>query len=170
MIELVPVGYGYFGAIYDQFGGRIKDAVLFLHSQGGGEAVGVFHRVELGVGVLGDIDVVWGDLSKGLAHAIDKHVIHHSDFNSVEELATVIEEVLVGGTLTFTRNGKKARIRRVIGGNDYIVIVRRALEDASGSEFSKNWVTTCYNNSYKLKQKKRLAPSGSGQLTADPPY
>jgi hypothetical protein len=167
--SLVPIGVGYFGAIYDQFRGRIRESVLFLSIQETGEAVGVFHRVELGVGVLGDIDVVWGDLSKGLSHAIDKHVINHSDFNSVEELAIVLEEVVFGGTLTFTRNGKKARIRRVIGGNEYIVIVRLTLEDASGSVFSKNWVTTCYNNSYKLKQKKRLAPSGSGQLTADPP-
>jgi hypothetical protein len=170
MDKLEPVGYGYFGAIYDQFGGRIRESVLFLSSQETGEAVGVFHRVELGVGVLGDIDVVWGDLSKGLSHAIDKHVINHSDFNSVEELASVMESVLTGGEVKLSADSRRAHIRATIGNKRYVVVLCLDIEDSNGVILcAKNWVVTIYDESFKTKHKKRRAAFGAGPLTASPP-
>jgi hypothetical protein len=170
MDKLVPVGYGYFGAIYDQFRGRIRDSVLFLHSQGGGEAVGVAHRVELGVGVSGAIDVVWGDISKGLAHAIDKHVIHHSDFSSVEELASILESVLKGGEGKLSADSRRAHIRATIGSKRYVVVLCLDIEDSNGVILcAKNWVVTVYDESFKTKHKKRRAAFGAGPLTASPP-
>ena len=58
--EIKPIGNGPFGAIYDQFKGKAKEAIEFLRSKKSGEAVGALHHKDIG-----DIDLVWGEEGTG---------------------------------------------------------------------------------------------------------
>jgi hypothetical protein len=170
MIELVPVGYGYFGAIYDQFRGRVREAVLFLSTVRDGDVLGVSHRDELGIGDAGDIDVVWGNSEKALAHIIIKHVIANNDFDSVEELACVLAEVIESGTIVISENEGKARIRKEVGGREYVVVLCRLIKGSSEEVLGyKNWLLTTYDDTYRRKRKKRRASLVAGPLTAASP-
>lgn len=63
-----PVGRGVFGDIYDQFKGKVKEAIAFLRSIKSGEAVGALHHKDIG-----DISLVWGDRKAGLDKILNKH-------------------------------------------------------------------------------------------------
>ncbi|MBQ3709090.1 MAG: hypothetical protein II887_00110 [Bacteroidales bacterium] len=47
-MDIQPIGVGYFGNIYDQFRGKVKEAFDFLIIHEDGDLLGVFHREELG--------------------------------------------------------------------------------------------------------------------------
>ena len=66
--RIEPVGTGPFGFIYNQFKGKVREAIDFLTRHQSGDLLGVFHRDDVG-----DIDLVWGDKNGGLAHIIDKY-------------------------------------------------------------------------------------------------
>ena len=55
--------------------------------------------VELGRELGADVDVVWGDNGGGLAHIIQRHVEEQNDFNSVEEVRDVIDDVIKNGSI-----------------------------------------------------------------------
>lgn len=132
-----PVGMGVFGEIYDSFKGKAKDAVRWLFGKKSGEAKGVFHRDEVG-----DIGLIWGDDRGGLQHIIEKHVIEHSDYNSVGELTSAIEDVVSNGDFIIQKGGN---LRFEKGGHRVIV--------AKNQE--GDFVVTAYDNSRSLSEKKR---------------
>ncbi|MEG1766411.1 MAG: hypothetical protein RR254_07105, partial [Muribaculaceae bacterium] len=45
--EIVPIGRGVFGDIYDQFRGKAKEAIDFLSKLRGGEAIGALHHKDI---------------------------------------------------------------------------------------------------------------------------
>lgn len=66
---------GKFGPIYRQFKGKPKEAIKFLREKKEGECIAALHRSDIG-----DIDIVWGEITDsikhkgfGLVHIIDKH-------------------------------------------------------------------------------------------------
>ena len=66
---------GYSEKDYSEYKGKGQEAVDFIVKNKGGQVRGAFHRKEIG-----DIDVVWGEVTDkekhkgyGLAHIIDKH-------------------------------------------------------------------------------------------------
>ncbi|MBQ4442811.1 MAG: hypothetical protein II899_12035 [Bacteroidales bacterium] len=68
---------GKYGPVYRQFAGKPKEAIKFLREKKNGECIAALHRSDIG-----DIDIVWGEVSDpikhkgyGLAHIIDKHEI-----------------------------------------------------------------------------------------------
>jgi hypothetical protein len=153
-----PIGVGYFGKIYDQFKGKVKEAFYFLVAQQSGDLLGVFHDDEIG-----DIDLVWGSREEnaGLDHIIFKHVGEGKDFMSLEEVQTIIEKVIDKGVkikvrwdkLTFDLDGLRVVVRKnVRDGNGNIVITK------------KNWVVTSFDNN---KPKSRKIASAITLATPD---
>ena len=76
-IEENTVETGKYGPVYRQFAGKPKEAIRFLRERMDGECIAALHRSDIG-----DIDIVWGEVSDpikhrgyGLAHIIDKHEI-----------------------------------------------------------------------------------------------
>lgn len=153
-----PIGVGYFGKIYDQFKGKVKEAFDFLVAQQSGDLLGVFHDDEIG-----DIDLVWGSREENavLDHIIFKHVGEGKDFMSLEEVQTIIEKVIDKGVkikvrwdkLTFDLDGLRVVVRKnVRDGNGNIVITK------------KNWVVTSFDNN---KPKSRKIASAITIATPD---
>lgn len=58
--EIMPVGIGDFGPIYNQFVGKPQEAIEFLINKKGGEATGALSHPEIG-----PIDLVWGHEGTG---------------------------------------------------------------------------------------------------------
>lgn len=135
--EVTNVGVGLFGKIYDAFKGKAKEAAAFLFKSKDGEARGVFHREEIG-----DIGLVWGNEKTGLNHIINKHVIQNSDYNSVGELISVMENVVTNGDIILQKGGNW----RIEHAGHRVVIARN--DDG-------NFVITAYDNTRSVADKKR---------------
>lgn len=147
--DIKPVGTGDFGEIYDQFKGMPKEAAEFLTKKKGGDVQGVFHRNEIG-----DIDLVWGshDEHQGLEHMIVDHIIDANDFDSVEEMMDVIDDVI--------NNGKPERLnsqdRTTFVKDGYRVSVNKQYRDKNGEpKYKKNWIVTAFDTKRKEYSKKR---------------
>ena len=156
---LQPIGKGVFGNIYDQFKGKVKEAFDFLTKHKSGDLLGVFHRDGFG-----DIDLVWGDNGGGLAHIVQRHVEEQNDFNSVEEVRDVIDDVIKNGSI----NERKSKWDKVVFEKDgYSVVVSRNLRDKDGNiiEQNKDWVVTAFDNSRGRNNKKRESSSDVTQVT-----
>ncbi len=156
---LQPIGKGVFGNIYDQFKGKVKEAFDFLTKHKSGDLLGVFHRDGFG-----DIDLVWGDNGGGLAHIIQRHVEEQNDFNSVEEVRDVMDDVIKNGSI----NERKSKWDKVVFEKDgYSVVVSRNLRDKDGNiiEQNKDWVVTAFDNSRGRNSKKRESSSDVTQVT-----
>jgi len=157
--EPKPIGKGVFGNIYDQFKGKVKEAVAFLKEKREGCLKGVFHRNEIG-----DVDLVWGDRTKneGLDHIIKDHIEDADDFKSVEEAVAVIDDVIKNGTI-IRNNQYKATIEK----DGYRVVVQKNYRDNEGNIVSKeNWVVTAFDISRPKSEKKR--ESSQETLTTPP--
>lgn len=149
--DILPVGHGAFGDIYDQFKGKPKEAVDFLLENKSGDLLGVFHRDGFG-----DIDLAWGnkDDNAGLEHIISKHVGRNKDFADTDELSQTMDDVIKNGDVIrekwdkaiFEKDGKR-------------VVVRKNLRDKEGNiiEENKNWVVTSYDKEVPLKKKQDSA-------------
>ena len=133
--DIQPIGHGAFGDIYDQFKGKVRDAIEFLRSHESGDLLGVSHRDGFG-----DVDYVWGDKSGGLAHIIDKHVGNGKSFPNIDEAAKEIDSIIMNGEVAF-ENGDKAVFRT---GNK-LVTVRKNLREKGKKIADKNWVLTAYD-------------------------
>ena len=132
--EPKPIGHGFFGNVYNQFKGKVMQAVKFLTKHGSGDLLGVFHR-----NGVGDIDMVWGDEDGGLCHILNKH-INDKDFPTVKELVSRIEDIVNNGTVDFS-NGDKIVLKK----DGYVVTIRRNIRDKGIKIADKNWVLTAYN-------------------------
>ena len=132
-----PIATGEFGDVYDVFRQRAMDAAIFLYSQRSGEAKGVFSREEIG-----EISLIWGDRKKGLEHIINKHIINHSDFNSVEDMLKVVQSVIERGVITQLNNGN---YQLTLNGN-LVVIAKTPNSD---------FVLTAYDTTRSAANKKK---------------
>ena len=105
------VGKGLFGNIYDQFKGKVKEAVEFLMKHKSGDLLGVFHRSDVG-----DIDLVWGDDDKGLQHIINGHIlVKDPDFKNINEAIFLIDDIVKNGKVVKEGEAKIVFGRMVIG-------------------------------------------------------
>ena len=150
--EPQPIGRGFFGNIYDQFKGKVKEAFDFLISHKEGDLLGVFHDQELG-----DIDLVWGSKEEnaGLEHILDKHVGEGKDFASADEAMQTIEDVIGNGNKI--KDNKDKVIYELDGKR---VVVRKNLRDTQTGEMvdeNKNWVVTSYDNNTPKSRKESSA-------------
>lgn len=148
MIIPQPVGVGYFGDIYDQFKGKVKEAFDFLIAQQSGDLIGVFQDDELG-----DIDLVWGSCEEnaGLVHIINKHVGEGKDFDTIDEVRQAIDDIINKGEKV--KNNRDKVIFELEGKR---VVVRKNLRDkATGVliEEKKKWVVTSYDNNVPKSDK-----------------
>lgn len=157
--EPQPIGRGFFGNIYDQFKGKVKEAFDFLISHREGDLLGVFHRDELG-----DIDLIWGsnERKEGLEHIIEKHINDLQDFSSVEEAMNVIDDVIKNGMVS-RENPDKVNLDY----NGYRVSIKKQIRDDDGNVIGKkNWVVTAFDKKRSVKEKERA--SSGGTLTTPP--
>ena len=81
--------------MYTQFAGKPREAIKFLREKMDGECIAALHRSDIG-----DIDIVWGEVSDpikhkgyGLAHIIDKHelAINKLGFNVEDFIPIVVQ-------------------------------------------------------------------------------
>ena len=134
--EIKPIGKGVFGNIYDQFRGKVKEAVDFLLKHKEGDLLGVFHREEIG-----DIDLVWGDTKAGLRHIFEKHIIKQNDFNNIDEMIDAMDDVI-----------SKGKIRKE--DNQYVIEKDNNRVVIAETE-NKNFVVTAYDFIRSVQEKKR---------------
>lgn len=132
--EPKPIGRSTFGSVYNQFKGKVLQAVKFLVNHESGDLLGVFHRKDIG-----DIDMVWGDDGGGLCHILNKH-INDKDFPTVKGLVSRIEDIVNNGKVDFS-NGDKMVLKK----DGYVVTIRRNVREKGIKIADKNWVLTAYN-------------------------
>lgn len=160
--EVKPIGKGIFGNIYDQFKGKVKEAVDFLLKHKEGDLLGVFHREEIG-----DIDLVWGSEAEkqGLDHIIKKHINKLHDFKDVDEAVTIIEDVINNGEMKpIINNTEKVSFEK----DGYKVSVKRKVRDNQGEVIgSKNWVVTAFDKTRSKENKERKSDTTIGDQSTD---
>ena len=88
--EIMPVGIGDFGPIYNQFEGKPQEAIEFLINKKGGEATGALSHPEIG-----PIDLVWGVKGTGASdgYGLSKLVAYHPEV--VGNLQEILNEMHV---------------------------------------------------------------------------
>lgn len=134
--EPKPIGRSTFGSVYNQFKGKVLQAVKFLVNHESGDLLGVFHRNRKDIG---DIDMVWGDDGGGLCHILNKH-INDKDFPTVKDLVSRIEDIVNNGKVDFS-NGDKMVLKK----DGYVVTIRRNVREKGIKIADKNWALTAYN-------------------------
>lgn len=134
--EPKPIGHSTFGSVYNQFKGKVLQAVKFLVNHESGDLLGVFHRNDVG-----DIDMVWGDEGGGLCHILNKH-INDKDFPTVKDLVSRIEDIINKGEVD-ERHSNTDKLVLVKDG--YLVTIRRNVREKGIKIADKNWVLTAYN-------------------------
>ena len=147
-IEPQPIGVGYFGNVYDQFRGKVKEAFDFLIAHQSGDLIGVFHDEDIG-----DIDLVWGNSGEtaGLEHIIAKHVGPGKDFATIDDARQAIESIINTGDKI--KNNRDKVIYELDGKR---VVVRKNLRDKTTGKFindKKKWVVTSYDNNVPKSDK-----------------
>ena len=114
------IGNNSWGKVFQWAKGKVVEAANFLKNAKSGYLKGVFYRSELG-----EIDLFWGNDKGGLAHILAKHVIEHSDFASVNEAVSIIDDVISTGEIiqqskgriAFVKDGKRLGPERTLEGN-----------------------------------------------------
>lgn len=134
--EPKPIGHSTFGSVYNQFKGKVLQAVKFLINHESGDLLGVFHRNDVG-----DIDMVWGNEGGGLCHILNKH-INDKDFPTVKDLVSRIEDIINKGEVD-ERHSNADKLVLVKDG--YLVTIRRNVREKGIKIADKNWVLTAYN-------------------------
>lgn len=124
-----------FGNIYDQFKGKIKEALDFIMEHKDGDLLGVFHRSDVG-----DIDLVWGDDKGGFAHIINKHVGEGKSFANAEDAIRDIDNIIKNGDIDFENGDKIVFIK-----DGKKVTIRKNIREKGKKIADKNWVLTAYD-------------------------
>ncbi len=117
------------GSVYNQFKGKVLQAVNFLVNHESGDLLGVFHRNNVG-----DIDMVWGDEGGGLCHILNKH-INDKDFPTVKDLVSRIEDIINKGEVD-ERHSNADKLVLVKDG--YLVTIKRKGHKNSRQELSSD--------------------------------
>ena len=133
----IELGENSWGKVFQWVRGKAIEAANFLRKEKGGYLKGVFFQDELG-----EIDLFWGDNKGGLAHIIDKHIVKHSDFSSIEDAINSIDKTITYGQLEKQKNGRLAFVK-----DGKRVVIEKTLEG--------NRVVTAFDETRKLKDKKR---------------
>ncbi|MCF0186213.1 MAG: hypothetical protein HUJ98_06975, partial [Bacteroidaceae bacterium] len=136
--EIKPIGSGVFGEIYDQFKGKVKDAIDFLKNKKSGEALNVLHHKDID----GGISLVWGDEKSGLAHILKKH----------PKLADNLQELLDGMNISSQSDN-----RIVLESESHKAVVSKM----KGLEPTSNWLLTAY-------EKKKPVSVSSSDIETEP--
>ncbi|MDD2962286.1 MAG: hypothetical protein PHR45_09460, partial [Muribaculaceae bacterium] len=131
------IGNSSWGKVFQWAKGKVVEAANFLKNAKSGYLKGVFYRRELG-----EIDLFWGNDKGGLAHIIAKHVIEHSNFSSVDEAVSVIDDVISTGEIIQQPNGR-------------IAFVKEGKRVVTDKTLEGNWVVTAFDETRKQKEKKR---------------
>lgn len=86
--DVVPIGKGAFGDIYDQFRGKPQEAIRHLMKVQGGEAVGALHHKDIG-----EIDLVWGEEGAGKSdgYGLSKLIKYHPEV--VDNLQEILDDM-----------------------------------------------------------------------------
>lgn len=134
--EPKPIGHSTFGSVYNQFKGKVLQAVKILVNHESGDLLGVFHRNDVG-----DIDMVWGNEGGGLCHILNKH-INDKDFPTVKDLVSRIKDIINKGEVD-ERHSNADKLVLVKDG--YLVTIRRNVREKGIKIADKNWVLTAYN-------------------------
>ena len=134
--EPKPIGHSTFGSVYNQFKGKVLQAVKFLVNHESGDLLGVFHRNDVG-----DIDMVWGNEGGGLCHILNKH-INDKDFPTVKDLVSRIEDIINKGEVDERQSNAD---KLVLVKDGYLVTIRRNVREKGIKIADKNWVLTAYN-------------------------
>lgn len=82
--EIKPIGVGPFGAIYNHFKNKAKEAIDFLLNLKSGEAIAALHHADVG-----DIDLVWGKEGTGKSngYGLSKIAKYHPEvLNNLQEV------------------------------------------------------------------------------------
>ena len=135
--EPEPVGVGFFGNIYNQFKGKAKDAIDFLLRNKEGEASGALHHRDIG-----DISVVYGTDSYGLAHIAKKH----------PEVLNDLQGTIEGMAITSQSDN-----RIVLESPTHRAVISKML----GDKFTSDWLLTAY-------EKKNPASASSSDIETEP--
>lgn len=140
-----PIGKGFFGNIYDQFKGKVKEAFDFLVNNKEGDLLGVFHRDGIG-----SIDLVWGNDNGGLKHIIKRHIEEQNDFYDVSEIQSAIDDAISNGDIARENEDKI-----VLQTDRYKVSINKQYRDENGNVIErKNWVVTAFDKTKKKGEKK----------------
>ena len=134
--EPKPIGHSTFGSVYNQFKGKVLQAVKFLVNHESGDLLGVFHRNDVG-----DIDMVWGNEGGGLCHILNKH-INDKDFPTVKDLVSRIEDIINKGEVD-ERHSNADKLVLVKDG--YLVTIRRNVREKGIKIADQNGVRTADN-------------------------
>lgn len=134
-----------FGIIYRQFKGKPKEAIKFLRKVKGGECIGALHRNDIG-----DIDLVWGEITDktkhagyGLVHIIDKHEA------AINQLGFKIEDFIPIVVQYGNFNLKKSDSQKMVFESQefrFVVAVQK------GNNKTKNWLLTAFDLTKKPKK------------------
>ncbi len=135
--EPEPVRVGFFGNIYNQFKGKAKDAIDFLLRNKEGEASGALHHRDIG-----DISVVYGTDSYGLAHIAKKH----------PEVLNDLQGTIEGMAITSQSDN-----RIVLESPTHRAVISKML----GDKFTSDWLLTAY-------EKKNPASASSSDIETEP--
>lgn len=119
-MEVKPIGVGEFGEIYDQFIGKTKEAIEFLLSKKGGEALGALYHINVG-----DISLVYGTDDYGLKKIVTKH----------PEVIDGLQEKVAETTVI-----SKSENRIVLESELHKVVVSKMLGDCT----TNPWILTAY--------------------------
>ena len=155
---------GYSEKDYSEYKGKGQEAVDFIVKNKGGQVRGAFHRKEIG-----DIDVVWGEVTDkekhkgyGLAHIIDKHGI---------DPARKMSEIIEYGKIEKTPSGRRTiKLGRwVIGLKEQWNGKKKTWVVTSfkiGKEEHSNWKPSKKHPWQKIKKKgKTTTPSPQSNYT-----
>lgn len=143
--EVRPIGKGFFGNIYDQFKGKVKEAFDFLVNHKEGDLLGVFHRDGIG-----SIDLVWGNDNGGLKHIIKRHIEEQNDFSDVSEIQSAINDAISNGDIVRENEDKI-----VLQTDRYKVSINKQYRDENGNVIErKNWIVTAFDKTKKKGEKK----------------
>ena len=138
-IEYFSKGLEEFGTNYPQYYRRPKEAIAKLLETKEGQVAGAFYKEGLG-----DIDLVWGDSTFGLAHILERRTQDFIKEGLSEAEAKAKAREFVESIPEIIENGKirKEKTRAFIEFNDKQSVI--AL-DYKGDD-SRKWLLTAYKN------------------------
>ena len=145
--EPKPIGTSVFSKVYDQFKGKVKEAIEFLSKLKNGVTNSVLHHKDIG-----DIDLAWGDSKQGLAHIMEKHP------NVTNDLQTLLDDMHI---VQHSDN------RIVLESDTHKAVISKM----KGEEVTDNWLLTAYEKKKSVSASSsdiETEPKGKRNGTATP--
>ena len=125
----------------------IRRATELLMQNGTGSVLGLLSREGVG-----DIALAWGNRREGLCHAILRHVVEQSDYESVDELLSALRGTIMEGRVTrqgddvvFNWKGNRAVVTKDETGN-YVLTVYDVIRAKASKKRSEADATSLYQS------------------------